>query len=220
VIAHLDLRRTALPDDVVRARYKHRGGVIVMRDPKTITGIVVHQTACTFGPSDDADRRHRRAQRIPAHATAFRDGTFVTPCDLPAYAQHGHRLNGRSLGLEIEGRYSGEVDDPATAPREDLGSTWGGPPDVVTDLVVECARVALKWLVDEGRRLGCPIKFVWAHRQSSATRRSDPGAELWRRVVLLYAIPALGLEAQPGLVVGDGRPIPRSWDLGSGVGRY
>lgn len=215
MIEHLDLRAEGPPLDVQRTRYRFRNGSVAVRDPATVTGIVVHQTACTFG----GDAPHRRALRIPAHATAFRDGTFVTPCPLAWYAHHGNGLNDRSLGLEIEGRYAGRRDDPATAPREDLGSTWGGPPDVLTPLAIECARAALAWLVEAGRADGMPIRYVWAHRQSSATRRSDPGEDIWRSVVMGGTYALLGLEVQPALVVGDGRPIPTAWDA-RGVGRY
>jgi len=98
-------------------------------------------------------------------------------------------------------------------------TTWGGEPQEVTGEIVVAGRAAIAWLVREGRKLGCPIEFVWAHRQSSASRQSDPGEELWRRIVLDWAVPVLGLKTQPGRVWGDGRPIPVEWDP-DGVGSY
>jgi hypothetical protein len=230
VIEVLDWRdRQTNPPALVRGKRKHllAGGKVVVRDPKTITGIVIHQTACTFGPSDNAERRHARALGVACHALAFRDRTVVLANPLRWYVQHGNGFNDYSLGLEIEGRCSGLVDDPTTAPREDLETTWGGPPDDVTDDVVAAARVALDELVRRGREEGMPLEYVWAHRQSGPDRRSDPGEELWRRVVLEHAVPVLGLRTQPGLVVvskkqkarKSPRPIPLAWDP-AGIGRY
>ncbi len=82
---------------------------------------------------------------------------------------------------------------------------------------------ALALNVREGRKLGMPIEYVHAHRQSSATRRADPGEELWKRVVLEFGVPVLGLTTEPARTLpgrnGDGRPIPLEWDP-DGVGSY
>lgn len=186
-------------------------GRLMQRDPKTITGICVHQTAVVFGASSAAvlaakgDRdlaRHRRALGVHAHATAFQDGTGVLAYQLPSYVFHGNGLNAESIGLEIEGAYDGKADR-----RE------------VPDGAVSAARELLARIVDEGRKAGMPLTHIWAHRQSSPSRRGDPGAELWRRVVLEYAVPVLGLETQPGRTWGEGRPIPREWDP-HGIGTY
>ena len=58
-------------------------GKTVCRDPKTVTGITIHQTACVFGPANDREKAYRRALGIPAHAVAYRDGVYVIT------AQHG-----------------------------------------------------------------------------------------------------------------------------------
>lgn len=223
----LDWRdRQPNPPPIVRGVRKHRvaRGKVVERDPRRVDGIVLHQTACTFGPSDDAQRRHERAFGVACHALAFRDGTVVLPNPLRWVVNHGNAFNDRALGIEAEGVYSGLEDDPLTIPDEARTSTWGGRPDVVTELVVAAARRALRELVERGRAEGMPLRYIWAHRQSSRTRRSDPGQTLWRRVVLEYAVPVLGLETQPGIYLasrasGDGRPIPKAWDA-AGAGRY
>jgi hypothetical protein len=56
-----------------------------------------------------------------------------------------------------------------------------------------------------------PIQYIWAHRQSNKDRGRDPGEEIWKRVVLQYAVPVLGLEIQPEFKIGDGRTIPPHW---------
>jgi hypothetical protein len=183
------------------------------RDPKTITGIVVHQTACVFGPSNDIDRRNRRALGIPAHAVAFRDGTVVLPCPLSWYLYTSNDFNQFSLGLECEGQYPGLLDDPRTPKREDETSIWkGASPTPLDAQAIESFRSALTRLYEEGRSLGMPLQYVWAHRQSNGQKPSDPGQEIWQRVVLDHAVKVLGLKTQPSLTMRDGRPIPRAWE--------
>lgn len=204
--------------------------VTAERFPSTVTGIVVHQTACNFGVSRAAvkaaggDRdlaQQRRALNVACHALAFREGWVVWANPLERYIYHGNGFNRSTLGLEIEGHYAGLMDDPATtAVREDVRTTWKGHPDVVTELVVKTARAAIRLLVESGREQGMPIENIYAHRQSSATRRSDPGQELWQRVVLEYACPVLGLISHPGMVLGEGKPIPLAWDAVNGEGNY
>jgi hypothetical protein len=197
-----------------------------VRDPRDVDGIVLHQTACTFGPSDNELKRHRRAFGVACHALAFRDMSVVLPNPLLWQVNHANGFNPRALGLEGEGRLPGLMDDPSTAPREDLESTWGGPPDDVTDALVASMCRAIRELCDlMYREHGVTLKYLWAHRQSSKTRRSDPGQEVWQRVGIDYAVRVLGLKTEPGLVLpskasGAGRPIPKAWDLTHGVGRY
>lgn len=215
------------PGDKRKSKMRAKG-IPVMRSPQAIDSIVIHQTACEFGVSKRAMKLHgdaetaraHRALDVACHALAFRNGYYVASHDLRVHVNHGNRFNDRSLGLEIEGRYPGLMDDPSTVAREDLRSTWGGEPTQLTDQTVATACAALKWLVDEGMRYGMPIKYIYAHRQSSDTRRSDPGEELWSRVVLGYAVKELGLQTQPSLKLGRGYTIPKQWDSMHGVGGY
>lgn len=182
-------------------------GKTVVRDPKTITGIVVHQTACVYGPSADRQKAYRRALGIPAHVVGFRDGTFVVPADPRWYLYTSNGFNAFSYGVELEGKYPGIAADPKTC--------WGGNPTPLDDLAVETFRAAVKWIVDEGRRLGSPLQYVWAHRQSNGQKPSDPGEEIWKRVVMEYAVPVLGLEPQIARTLDSGKPIPQQWDARS-----
>jgi hypothetical protein len=189
-------------------------GATLSRDPAQVRGVVIHQTACVFGVSDNQVRRAngdrklakaRRSLNVACHALAFRDGFVALPNKLEYFMFHGNGFNASTLGLEIEGKYPG--DD--LKPRK---TTWGGDPTEVTEEIIYTARYALKLLVEEGRSLGMPIENVYAHRQSSATRRSDPGESLWKRVVLDYGVPILGLKVHNDLTVGTGKPIPKQWD--------
>lgn len=224
-VALLDLRsQQPDPPPPVRGKVKHKivRGHVVQRDPKKITGVTLHQTACLFGPKNDLVARHRRALGVACHALAFGvDRTVVLANPLRSYVWHGNGFNAFELGLEVEGHFPGLEDDPKTTPRrEDLATIWGGKtPTKITEDIVDTAREALRLLVELGRAEGMPIEFIHAHRQSSSTRRSDPGQGLWKAVVLEYAVPVLRLKTEPTRVVGDGRPIPLAWDP-AGAGRY
>jgi len=194
-------------------------GKTLVRDPKSITGIGIHQTACVFGPLNDREKAYKRASGIPAHVTAFRDGVYVAAAPLDWFLYHGNELNSFSLGLECEGHYPGLLDDPKTPIREDIKTTWGGTPTPLDDKAIETFRAALKWLVDNGRAAGMPIEYIWAHRQSNGQKPSDPGMGIWQKVVLEYGVPVLGLKTQPEKAWRDGKPIPTNWETG-GVGKY
>lgn len=191
----------------------------VERKPEDVTGICIHQTACVFGPLDDPPKRHRRALNVPAHIVAFRDGVYAQTAPLLWFLYHGNALNDRTLGLECEGHYPGLLDDPETPRREDEESIWAGAKATpLTPEALDCYRAALRHLVEAGRKEGMPIKFIWAHRQASGSRRSDPGQELWT-MVAEWGCRELGLEARYADKWKDGRPVPREWAAG-GVGRY
>lgn len=220
-VTHLDLTAEQVnpPPPKVRADGTKEnivllsGGKVAVRDPKKITGLGIHQTACVFGPAADPNTRHRRALGVPSHALAFRDGVFATAFPMLWYAYHGNELNAFTYGLEIEGHYPGLPDDPTTPKREDEQTTWGGGATPLDDLTIETARAAVKYLYEEGMKLGSPLQYVWAHRQSNGQKPSDPGYGIWQHVVLDYAVAVLGLKTQPNTVWRDGKPIPNQWDM-------
>lgn len=216
----------AYPGGKKKARI--RRGQPVRRDPKKVDGIVIHQTAVEFGVSAGQVRRSggdrelalaRRGLDVACHAIAFRSGIYVAGHDLEIHVNHGNALNATTLGLEIDGRYPGLEDDPDTVAREDISTTWGGKPTELVERTIATGRAALRYLVDEGRALGMPIRKIYAHRQSSLTRRSDPGQGIWREVVLDFGVPELGLTVYPSVIVRQGYKIPAIWDP-DGVGDY
>lgn len=212
----LDLRtEQSNPPRTKKTKHKIVGGKVFERDPATVRGIVLHQTAVRFGAGVDAVRaaegdeklaRWRRALGVACHALAFTDRKAVIACPLPWLVWHGNGLNNASLGLEVEGHYAGVETASSSASFDQL-----------TDDTIVAARTALWWLMTEGRRIGMPIEYVWAHRQSSGTRRSDPGQAIWHAVVVEYARPVLGLRTEVGKRwrskrSGSGRTIPHMWD--------
>ena len=106
--------------------------------------------------------------------------------------------------------------------KEKPSSAWKGADNAhtYTDKTHEAAKAALKHLVEEGRKQGMPIKYIWAHRQTYKSKRGDPGGEIWRKLVLEYAVPVLGLEVQNELTYRTGKTIPVEWDPKNGIGKY
>ena len=176
---------------------------VYSRPARSIDGIVIHQTACPFGVTSAAIKaaggdpiraKHLRALDVSAHMTAFNTGTAVLAHPLDWYVYHANSLNGRSIGIEIEGLYPELVGDK----------------ELFTGGVLQAARDGLTYLVSAARAKQMPIKWVWAHRQSSLTRPADPGEEIWRKLILDFAVSALGLVPQPDFVSG-GKPLPPEW---------
>jgi hypothetical protein len=184
---------------------------VYSRPLNTIDGIVIHQTACPYGVTADAvkaaggDRilaKHRRALDVAAHMTAFDTGYAVLAHPFDWYVFHANSLNARSLGIEIEGLYP----------------QLQGDKELLVGPVLQAARDGLTYLVTLARAKQMPIKWVWAHRQSSLTREADPGEEIWRKLVLDFAVSGLGLVPQPDFVSG-GKPLPPEWRPAKSGGR-
>lgn len=181
-------------------------GRTVIRDPSTIDAIVLHQTAADYGEGDP--RQRARSERIPYHTMVFREGWVVKSWPHLLYTYHANKANARSIGLGVEGFYPGTIG----------GKIWGGKRETPMTPELEAALgVALRETVTEARLLGCPIRYLLAHRQSKGSRRADPGEALWRAALPVAA--ELELETLPRWTVGDGKPIPKAWDE-NGHGRY
>jgi hypothetical protein len=197
-------------------------GKTKLRAVRSVDSVCLHQTATPFSVADyqvkaaGGDRNlalARRALKVACHAMAFRAGFYAMTNDLREYIHHAGALNSKSLGLEIEGLYAGI--------EGNLSTVWGGrDPQILTGETIAAARAALTALVEEGRALGMPIRYIYAHRQSSAARLSDPGEDIWQEVALAHGVANLGLEEAPSAVFGDGNTIPVEWSPHSGVGRY
>lgn len=170
-----------------------------------VTGICLHQTACDMGERD------ARFDNIGAHAVVCRSGKALWMHDFDRRIVHGNGFNTATIGIEfvglfagIEGDESTVWDDPSTARRE-VGQELT-PQQVTTGLQL------IRWMVGEVARRGGKIRALVAHRQASASRRSDPGSALWQRVALPLHT-ELGLsDGGVGFKLGKGTPIPEVWD--------
>jgi hypothetical protein len=139
-------------------------------------------------------------------------GWFGIFWDLLAWhVNHANGMNPTTLGIEVDGLYAGVEDDPRTI--------WGNrPPTAWTDEMARAVFAMVEWLIAEARGAGMDIRFIYAHRQSSGTRRADPGDLIWRTVAL-RAVRELDLRMEPKRVWGSGLPLPAAWGIDGG-GKY
>lgn len=210
----IDIRKQQTPSGPPGAGKLDARGVLVLRDRAKIDAICLHQTAVTFGVSPAAMRKQggdaamaqfMRAKNVHAHVTAFDEGVFVPAYPLRSYVWHGNGSNARSIGLEIEGFFNGEPGGRTNFPKDK-------PRTEPAELLLQTAREACTWIVNAARDEGITIRYVVAHRQYAASRRSDPGWRIWQEVAIAHCERVLGLATLPTLVDRDGRSIPRAWD--------
>jgi hypothetical protein len=185
-----------------------------------ITGACLHQTACDMGVNPE------RYDTISVHFVVLQNGEVLWECDEEWVLFHGNGYNAKTIGIEVNGRYSGLLDDPRTAHDEALATTWDDPTtkwrELPQDLTPEAA-AALERLViwiHENLRRKCVaagkafrLTKLVPHRSASATRQNDPGQAIWTIAVRLMK--TLGLDdGGPGFVIpgSGGRPVPEAWD--------
>uniref|UniRef100_A0A6M3L070 Putative N-acetylmuramoyl-L-alanine amidase n=1 Tax=viral metagenome TaxID=1070528 RepID=A0A6M3L070_9ZZZZ len=196
-------RDVDLPVRVVDHREDHPGRARRGINPWTrIDTICLHQMACCGSGWE-------RWKNLAIHYAILRSGWVAWLNDCNALLWHGHGWNGRSVGLEIEGWYAGVESDPST-----LWTPAGATGDrtrsqALGEHQAEAALQAIDHAVAVVAAHGGQIRYVAAHRQSSSTRRSDPGSQIWQAVAL-PAMDRMGLTTAPTLP--DGWPIPDAWD--------
>jgi len=186
-----------------RARAKFERGRVVMREAHEVQGICFHITGAVFGAMPSDVKRHgralaiqRRALKIPAHMTIFRDGACVVPFSLRAYLYHANALNDRTIGIEIE-----RMTDASHMPQVQLDACHEG----------------IDWLVRQAEAEGIHLRDAWGHRQSNGAKPGDPGPDVWGRIVvpasdrhgLVRTLVAVPRSTPKGR---DGVPIPASWE--------
>ena len=178
---------------------------------KKITGICLHQTACVLG------ERPGRWATLGAHIGITRAGKIIRVHDFGRVVYHGQAWNGGTIGIEIDGMYAGVEGDRNTfwRPRDDPGRE----PQELTAEAVAATLEAIRWICAEVEHRGGHVRALVAHRQSSRTRRHDPGSAIWQRIAL-PASAELGLsDGGAGFEIG-GRPIPDEWDPARAGIRY
>lgn len=175
------------------------------REWTNVRGLTLHQTACVLG------ERPTRWRTVGAHIGVTRGGQIIWLHDFNRLVVHGNGFNAQTIGIECDGLYEGVAGDPSTlwddpsTPVREVGQT-------PTPELIEAARAAVRWAVAVVAANGGTVSKLVAHRQSSATRRNDPGSALWQAVALPM-MTELGLsDGGPGFKIGAGRAIPREWD--------
>lgn len=169
-----------------------------------VTGICLHQTACVLG------ERPARWDSVGCHVGVTRGGQVMWLHDFTKRVVHGNAWNTRTVGIELDGLYAGVEgrpdtvwDDPSTQVRE----TGMAP----TEALIDSAKAVVRWVCETVAAHGGKVINLVAHRQSSRSRRNDPGSALWQSVALPL-MDELGLnDGGPRYAVG-GYPIPEDWD--------
>ena len=156
-----------------------------------IDAVVLHQTGFSRGLDP------KRYLKVTAHFVVLADGTVLQlhPLTVKLWASDG--FNCRSVSIEFVGNF-----------RSSGGKWW--KPEIyganqVSAEQIEAGRELLRALAQTG------VRFVFAHRQSSASRGNDPGPDLWAGVGQ-WAIERLGFsDGGPGYVIDQGHAIPDEW---------
>lgn len=205
------IKAIAAPPLVLDVRGQHAGVALRSRNPwARIDTICLHQMACDDGT--DTPGRWQRWRDLAAHWAVLRHGEAVWLYDPDTYVWHGNAWNRRSVGLEIEGWYAGVEGDLSPASfwvPEGKVSARRRTPMVLLPPQVEAAQQAIRLAVAIVAAHGGRVRYMAAHRQSLASRRSDPGELIWQQVALPM-MRELDLATAPTLK--GGRPIPEVWD--------
>jgi N-acetyl-anhydromuramyl-L-alanine amidase AmpD len=184
------------------AGQKHDGG---SRPWNRITGICLHQTACNLGENPP------RWDTVGAHLGITRQGKVVWLHDFDRIIWHGNGWNAQTVGIEMDGLYAG-VQGDATTVWDDPETPFREQAQTPTPELIHATQGACRWIFDEVAKHGGKVTALVAHRQSSTSRRNDPGSALWQGVALPL-IRELGLsDGGPGFKLVDGYPIPEAWD--------
>ncbi len=152
-----------------------------------------------------------RYDTIGAHFAVTRSGKVLRMHDLHRIVVHGNGFNNQTVGIEVDGLYAGIEGDPRTV-WNDPNTQQREMGQEVTAEAMESARQLVRWIVAEVALRGGKVGALVAHRQSSGSRRNDPGSAIWQHVALpLHA--ELGLsDGGVGFKIGTGMAIPEAWD--------
>ena len=158
---------------------------------RPVDAVVLHQMA--FSRGSDINRY----RNVTAHFIVVPDGTVAQLHPITARLPASNGFNARSVAVEFAGNLraaNGNWWEPETYGRNEL-----------TPAQAESGRRLLRLLNSMG------IRYVFAHRQSSAKRGNCPGPEIWS-LVGQWGLEQLGMsDGGRGHAIGDGKPIPDVW---------
>jgi len=178
-----------------------------------VRGVMLHQTGCYMPESYDVWRK------INAHCGVTRKGTVILMFPFEMLIWHGNGLTRPTIGIEIAGLLRG------VEGRSNTHWPPSATPNELLDIQVKAANVLLTIIEEEFAKQGGRWQVIYAHRQSSNMRMSDPGEAVWKRIGLPWlertgatcgGIPELGSSsAHDEYCVGNGMPIPAEWNDGN-----
>lgn len=171
------------------ASQSHHGYPTKRRALNKVTGICLHQTGCHMG------ERPARYDGGGAHVFVTREGRVIWLHDFDRRVVAANGWNDGTVSVEIDGLYAG------VEGRAD--TVWQGTAMTLTPEATAAAREVVRWI----RESVPTVSVIVAHRQSSGTRRSDPGEAIWKAVALTS-----GLSRANATTLGTGLRVPTEWD--------
>jgi hypothetical protein len=175
-----------------------------------IVGVTLHQTGCNMPQKPESWKR------LNAHIGITQEGLAVLVNDPTDMIWHAQGLSKSTIGIEIEGNFQGLMGNDRTLWR------GGGGPHFLNDKMKDALQEVFIWLRAGFQDNGAEWHHIFGHRQSSETRRGDPGSQIWNEVATPWAT-LLGMkhECDGGQYysIGSGKPIPKLWNP-EYIGKY
>lgn len=188
-----DRRKTAMQAHGPKREWKTR-----TRMMKSVTGQCWHQAGVDLG------ERVERYDSVGAHVCVTLARKVIWLHDWDRLGMFANGWNDATVSIEVSGLFAG-IDG-------DINTVWQRKaPNVLTPELAATCRDVASWITVDANARGANVRVYVSHRQSSATRRSDPGQAIYRDVVLAGAA-ADGVKTAPTTVLGDGLPVPEAWD--------
>lgn len=140
------------------------------------------------------------------HISVLTNGRIQLTNPLNWYIGVSGELSGSTIGIEFEGNFPGVSGKAETVWNE------GSALNHLTDAQIKASEYLFAWLNFQFKVNGGKWEYVYAHRQSSAERRADPGSEIWQKIGMKWIKWLGGSDGGPEFKVGDGYPIPKDWN--------
>jgi len=180
------------------------------RKLKEITGVTLHQTGCEM-PSNP-----RGWSRLNAHIGITQEGKLILVNKFTDMIWHAQGLSKTTIGIEFEGNFHGV--------RGRTNTLWrgGGGPHYFNLAMHMAANKLFDYLARWFAERKLKWKTIHAHRQSSATRRADPGSEIWKGVAMAWAdrLGMTEMDGGEGWHLKEGRGVPGVWNNGQYSTKY
>jgi peptidoglycan hydrolase-like protein with peptidoglycan-binding domain len=188
------------------------------RKLKDIKGVVLHQTATVLGENP------KRWHGVACHIGITREGKIIWINDFDKIVWHGDGFNRGTIGIEIDGHFAGleSFNEETGKWVPDLSTYWrpkgsNRQPLSITDVQVEAVKQVVRWIHRVIKEGGGKLEFLLAHRQSSGSRRSDPGQKPWRLIALPLMEELNLTDGGPDYFILDrhgkpGYPVSEEWD--------
>jgi hypothetical protein len=160
-----------------------------------ITGVMLHQTGCMM-PEDP-----QVWNKINAHCGITRAGVLILMFPFEMLIWHGNGLTRPTIGIEIAGLFKGV---------ERSSNTWwprGAKTHDLTYPQILASEVLYDIIKGEFDDNGGTWEHVYAHRQSSGMRMSDPGESIWKEIAQPWLARLQASDGGDSFKIGSGYSI-------------